>query len=65
MPNGVCTPPDDETAWTEAITSIVELYHSNRPHTRKPDLALIEHAHNYDNAVFCQKLAESYSSVVT
>ena len=65
MPNGVCTPPDDETAWTKAITSIVELYHSNRPHTRKPDLELIEHAQNYDNAVFCQKLAESYSSVVT
>ena len=65
MPDGACIPPDDEAAWSEAITSIVEVYQSNKPNTRKPDLGLIKHAQNYDNAVFCKKFGESYSSIIT
>ncbi|DAC31291.1 MAG TPA: glycosyltransferase [Candidatus Poseidoniales archaeon] len=65
MPDGACIPADDADAWSLAIRSVVEDYQSRKPHQREPQLNLIEHAKNYDNTVFCHKVGEYYSSIIT
>lgn len=65
MPEDSCISADDASAWLDAITSLYEDYKMRKLGSIQPSLRMIEHAKQYDNAVFCARLGEFYSSIVT
>ena len=64
MPDNSCIPADNADEWMEAITTLHNDYISTNGQSNQPQKELIEHAKQYDNSVYCQRLSEAYSSFV-
>ena len=64
MPKNGCIPADDVKEWIKAITSLHDNYQSSNGQSNQPQKELIEHAKQYDNSVFCQRLSDAYNSFV-
>ena len=64
MPENSCIPADDLAEWVKAITSLYDKHQSNEEDSNIPQIELIEHAKQYDNSVFCQRLSDAYNSFV-
>ena len=62
MPDNSCIPADDADEWIKAITTLHNDYISSNGKSNQPQNELIEHAKQYDNSVYCQRLSEAYSS---
>ena len=64
MPDKGCIPADDPKEWMNAITMVYDDYQSSDGHSNQPQKALIEHAKQYDNSLFCQRLSDAYNSFI-
>lgn len=64
MPDNSCIPADDADEWIKAITTLHNDYISGNGQSNQPQNELIEHAKQYDNSVYCQRLSEAYSSFI-
>ena len=64
MPDNSCIPADDADEWIKAITILHNDYISSNGQSNQPQNELIEHAKQYDNSVYCQRLSEAYSSFI-
>lgn len=64
MPDNGCIPADDPDEWIKAITTLHDDYLSGDGQSNLPQKELIEHAKQYDNSVYCQRLSDAYTSFV-
>ena len=64
MPDNGCIPADDPDEWIKAITTLHDDYLSGDGQSNLPQKELIEHAKQYDNSVYCQRLSDAYNSFV-
>ena len=64
MPDNGCIPADDPDEWIKAITTLHDDYLSGDGQSNLPQKELIEHAKQYDNSVYCQRLSGAYNSFV-
>ena len=64
MPDNSCIPADDANEWIKAITTLHNDHISGNGQSNQPQNELIEHAKQYDNSVYCQRLSEAYSSFI-
>ena len=64
MPENSCIPANDMAEWVTSITSLYEKYLSDDVEKTTSQTDMIDHAQQYDNSVFCQRLSDAYNSFV-
>ena len=64
--SNTCIPADDAKAWSQAITNLHADWQSmaGNQEQKTPEASLLKHAMNYDNKVFCKRLADAYDSLI-
>ena len=64
MPENSCIPANDMAEWVTSITSLYEKYLLDEVGKTTSQTDMIDHAQQYDNSVFCQRLSDAYNSFV-